>query len=285
MDNLTRLIDFDLQIEEILLVHRNQFIERFSWNYYKTGRNMDGFVLCVSGQAEFLFSDEQIVLHAGQAMFLSAQDAYTVHCIGEEPFIHYTVNFRLMRDSEWEMQNPIMAALFSGTFRFRTNDANYHLYETDFAQLLSVWQIKNSGYRVMAKSLLYRILYKYFTDIGQQLYYSDHYHRLIPAQQLLDTEYMVDHSIASLAALCGLSETHFRRLFHKLFGCSPTEYRLQKRLLRAKDLLLSGEYSITEAAQSVGFSDGNYFARMFRRETGMSPTAYVRQMIAESETP
>ena len=285
MENLTRLIDFDLQIAEILLVHRNQFIERFSWNYYKTGRNMDGFVLCVSGQAEFVFSDEQIVLHTGQAMFLSAQDAYTVHCIGEEPFIHYTVNFRLMRDSEWEIQNPIMASLFSGTFRFRTNDTNYHLYETDFAQLLSVWQIKNSGYRVMAKSLLYRLLYKYFTDIGQQLYYSDQYLRLIPAQQLLDTEYMMDHSVASLASLCGLSETHFRRLFHKLFGCSPTEYRLQKRLLRAKDLLLSGEYSITEAAQSVGFSDGNYFARMFRRETGMSPTAYVRQMIAENELP
>lgn len=283
MENLTQLIDFDLQIAEILLVHRNQFIERFSWNYYKMGRNMDGFVLCVSGQAEFLFSDEQIVLHAGQAMFLSAQDAYTVHCIGEEPFVHYTVNFRLLHDSEWTTENPIAAALFSGAFRFCTNDANYHLYETDFAQLLSVWQSKNSGYRVMAKSLLYRLLYKYFSDIGQQLYYSDQYLRLIPAQQLLDTEYMEKHSIASLAALCGLSETHFRRLFHRLFGCSPTEYRTQKRLLRAKDLLLSGEYSISEAALCVGFTDSNYFARMFKRKMGMSPTAYVRQMIAENE--
>ena len=216
-------------------------------------------------------------------MFLSSCSAYTVQCIGEEPFIHYTVNFRLEADDALIKQHPISASLLSGTCRFQTSESNYHLYEADFAQLLSVWQTQNSGYRIMAKSLVYRILYKYLTEIGHALYCSDHYLRLIPAQQLLDAKYMENHSIAELASRCGLSETHFRRLFHQLFGCTPTEYRLHKRLLRAKDLVLTGEYTVAEAARSVGFSDSNYFARMFRRETGMSPTAYLRQMIPTDE--
>lgn len=283
MQTITQLTDFDLQIAEILLVHRNQFIRKFSWNCYRSGRKMDGLVLCISGEAEFLFSDGRITLHPGQVMFLSANDAYTVQCAGDTPFIHYTVNFRLMPDRECIERAPVLAALCSGSYRFLTNEGNYHQYEPEFAQLLSVWQTKTSGYRMMAKSILYRILYKYLSDIGHDLYYSDHYHRLIPAQELLDTRYMEDHSIASLASRCGMSETHFRRLFHELFGCTPSEYRMQKRLLHAKDLLMSGEYSVTEAAHSVGFSDGNYFARLFKRENGVSPTAFLKQMIAEND--
>ena len=281
MQTITQLTDFDLQITDILLVHRNQFINKFSWNYYKSGRKIDGLVLCICGEAEFLFPDVRITLHPGQVMFLSANDAYTVQCAGETPFIHYTVNFRMIPDHECMEQNPILASLCSGTYRYLTNEVNYHQYEPEFAQLLSVWQTKNSGYRMMAKSILYRILYKYLSDVGHDLYYSDPYHRLIPAQELLDTKFTENYSIASLAALCGMSETHFRRMFHKLYGCTPSEYRLQKRLLRAKDLLLSGEYSVLEAAHSVGFSDGNYFARRFKQENGMSPTAFIKQMIVE----
>jgi len=48
------------------------------------------------------------------------------------------------------------------------------------------------------------------------------------------------------------------------------------RLRQARRLLESGTLSIGEVAAAVGYSDSSYFCRVFRRETGMSPSDYIR---------
>lgn len=81
-------------------------------------------------------------------------------------------------------------------------------------------------------------------------------------------------SIRQLAESVYLSERHFRRLFEKVYGLSPLEYLLELRLTAAGRLLSSETASVTEIAMACGFSDGNYFSRVFRRKYGMPPTAY-----------
>jgi AraC-like DNA-binding protein len=160
-----------------------------------------------------------------------------------------------------------------------TDTIQFPNYKDSFDELLSVWQAKSSGYRIIAKSLLYRLLYHYLIETESHIYHSDTYYKLIPAQEFLDNFYYEEENISALAQLCNLSESHFRRLFSQLYGCSPTEYRKRKRVLHAKDLLLSGVYSIAEISQMVGFSNQNYFARFFKKETGMSPTDFVNQFL------
>ncbi len=81
-------------------------------------------------------------------------------------------------------------------------------------------------------------------------------------------------SIRQLAESVYLSERHFRRLFEKVYGVSPLEYLLELRLEAAGRLLRSETVSVTEIAMACGFSDGNYFTRVFRRKYGVTPTAY-----------
>ena len=73
-----------------------------------------------------------------------------------------------------------------------------------------------------------------------------------------------------------MSVTSFRRMFTKLFAMPPVEYRMNKRILRAKDLLLSGQYSVSEASREVGFTDPNYFTRVFRAREGVSPSEFIK---------
>ena len=127
----------------------------------------------------------------------------------------------------------------------------------------------------MAKALLGELLYLYFTDAAHSMRDEDSYERLRPAKQALDKPGAAEYSVRELADLCQLSETHFRRLFGALFGMTPTEYRMNKRILRARDLLLSGQYTVTEAAHAVGFSDPSYFAKVFRAETGIAPREFM----------
>ena len=81
-------------------------------------------------------------------------------------------------------------------------------------------------------------------------------------------------SIDDIAVQVGLSESHFRRRFHEETGFSPLEYVTRQRVLRAKQLLHDGRVSITRLAFDLGFQSSGYFAQVFRKMTGMTPTDY-----------
>ena len=90
----------------------------------------------------------------------------------------------------------------------------------------------------------------------------------------MERDYPNPISMQDLAQSVYLSDRHFRRQFEKAYGISPMEYLLNLRLNAACSLLLSANLTITDAAMACGFSDGNYFSRVFHRKYGMSPTAY-----------
>ena len=276
MTEQVQIADFDIQINELLLVHKNTFIHRFKWTDYRTGRLIDGVTFCVSGKAYFDFGSSGFALNAGEMTFLPASSSYVVRAESEEPFVHYTANFTLDRAHCEDQGATAFSEILSGRLRHSTSPENVSIYLPKFEALLSVWQNKKNGYRVMSKALVYELLYLYFTDAGRTHRNRDEYERLLPAKKLLDAEYMNSQSTAELAGLCGMSVTSFRRMFTKLFAMPPVEYRMNKRILRAKDLLLSGQYSVSEASREVGFTDPNYFTRVFRAREGVSPSEFIK---------
>jgi YesN/AraC family two-component response regulator len=79
-----------------------------------------------------------------------------------------------------------------------------------------------------------------------------------------------------LATHFGLSERHLNRCFRQETGVSLMTYFNRYRVKQAKALLKEGNQNITEIALDVGFFDSSYFGRVFRREVGVSPSAYRR---------
>ncbi len=88
-----------------------------------------------------------------------------------------------------------------------------------------------------------------------------------------------DMSIAQIATKCGVSECYFRRLFQEYSGESPVSFRQRHRIERAKQLLLSEEnFTVSEIAQELGFSDVYHFSKTFKKHCGLSPSAFVRSI-------
>ena len=85
--------------------------------------------------------------------------------------------------------------------------------------------------------------------------------------------------VSEMAALAGLSRSHFARLFKQREGMSPREYLQDLRLKKALSLLYSKRLSVKEIAYSCGMADVNYFCRLFRKHTGMSPGEYRRSSL------
>jgi len=100
--------------------------------------------------------------------------------------------------------------------------------------------------------------------------------RLAPALGYLGTHYRDEVDIPTLAAVCGLSPTHFRRLFTAAFGQGPLAYVVRFRLEKAAALLRDGSTSVLDASLACGFNSLSSFQRHFRAAFGQSPRAWRR---------
>lgn len=83
--------------------------------------------------------------------------------------------------------------------------------------------------------------------------------------------------VCELAALVGLSESHFSRAFKQSVGQSPHRYLLMQRIAAAAALIEKTDRQLTEIALDAGFSDQCHFTRMFVRETGETPLAFRKR--------
>jgi len=86
-----------------------------------------------------------------------------------------------------------------------------------------------------------------------------------------------EFSLSRLAQQAQMSEFHFNRLFKQAVGCPPSQYQIKLRLDEARQLLRETRFSVVEIANEVGYSNPSHFARLFRKETCMTPSEYRRQ--------
>jgi len=89
-------------------------------------------------------------------------------------------------------------------------------------------------------------------------------------QQRLETGISVDE----IASTCGLSYGQLLRTFTRYTGLSPYQYFLQLRVHRGKELLRDPEVQVKEVAARLQFENQYYFARIFRKKTGLSPSEW-----------
>lgn len=86
--------------------------------------------------------------------------------------------------------------------------------------------------------------------------------------------YMKDISMQDAARRMNYSEAYFCKLFKQCFDENFTSYLTNFRMEQAKKLLREKHASVKDVSLQVGYSDSNYFAKVFKRVTGMIPSEY-----------
>lgn len=106
-------------------------------------------------------------------------------------------------------------------------------------------------------------------------------HQWLAAQtrSFLEEHFDTSFSLDELAEKQGVSPYHLCRVFSREFGQSITDFTTLTRIDRAKSFLTDPRLSVKEVANKVGFSNANYFAKVFRRATGQSPSAYQAEVL------
>ncbi len=103
---------------------------------------------------------------------------------------------------------------------------------------------------------------------------SELYRRLYIARDFMDAHISRKIDIAEAANTACLSPHHFKRTFKELFGISPHQFHIKKRLETAA-LLLQKQLPVNEVCRSVGFEDASSFIRLFRRHYACTPGEFA----------
>jgi AraC-like DNA-binding protein len=97
---------------------------------------------------------------------------------------------------------------------------------------------------------------------------------LLRAKDVIDARYSEPLDVPTLARAAYLSPAHFTREFRRMFGETPHQYLLTRRLERAAELLRNTDHTVADICLSVGLSSVGSFTTSFGRTFGLSPTAY-----------
>lgn len=117
-------------------------------------------------------------------------------------------------------------------------------------------------------------------------YYIDHSHAVfrpdfqggsadfLPVLEYIERHLRQDISVDTLARIAHLHPNYFISSFKNHFGCPPKQYIRKLRIEKAKSLLRTTDEPVSMIAGATGFGDLFYFSRIFKKETGFSPTTF-----------
>ncbi len=174
-------------------------------------------------------------------------------------------------DIYFDTNVPIKCDAFSVKCR------NYERMSILFKRAEIAWRQKKSGYLYTAAGYLYEILGLLYEESayvpGRKL------EKIQPGMDYITEHFTEDFEIERLSAMCGMSHTYFKKIFTAACNMPPKAYITHLRIQYACDLLKSGQYKISDIAETVGYKNVYYFSKVFKAQTGIAPSKYRKTIL------
>ena len=142
---------------------------------------------------------------------------------------------------------------------------------------------KPAGYQCCVRGLLLALISRLLRVSRKEPHAADkQILALSPALEYIHRHYMNTFPIEDLAALCHLSPTHFRRLFHEQIGTTPLDFLHQVRVAASCALLSTSDGSIASIASQVGYASLSCYNRHFLQNMGATPSDWRKASQGEA---
>ena len=217
---------------------------------------------------------------SGEMLFDKGTEKELRAVSGDIVYLPYDIEY----ESEWTEPGSFLTAnfiindpsvVFSDRICIAVNDSSGG-YLRSFRRLLDIWTkgAFNSGLKALS------VFMDLLSDIAEETSRSGlagRFSDISDGIMQIESRFYEDISVEELARMCSVSPATFRRKFRHYSEYSPITYRNYLRCKRAKELMESGEYNVTEASLAVGFDDLSYFNRVFVRFFGENPSVVAKK--------
>lgn len=164
---------------------------------------------------------------------------------------------------------------------FLTNDIPIHQL---IARLIYIFTENNKAKEVFANLVLQELVVRLMQTQARSILLSpetnfSNINRLAHVAQYINKHLNRSLQIRELADQACMSEPNFYRTFKNTFGMTPVDYINQQRIALASKLLRTTNRCLADVSLECGFNNLTYFMKLFRREIGLSPAQYRKQIL------
>lgn len=146
-------------------------------------------------------------------------------------------------------------------------------------RMIEEYYTKKIGFELAIKAQIYDLIVLLLRGHTKKIYdeegFQSRRETLLHFRKVID---FMDHNFTEkidlnrLSNIAGISVGHFCRLFKQITGVSAIDYVNKLRINKAVELIKNSDLNMTEIAMNCGFSDSNYFSRIFKKHERISPT-------------
>ena len=267
---------YTIQPEEIIPSHTHDCVE---------------LVYVLSGNAHHELAGISYQLHPGDVFVIEPTVHHSYRGSEQNPTVVYNVLFQTSLIQK-EIQSlcqfgPFVNWFYLAPFLRKTalfvphislNGAQSQHLEQQLDAMLQEVSEQHLGYQMLCKTLLIGIMV-YLSRCGAEsgltadaAKSSDEW--LATVVGFLEQHYQKPISLHQLSQLCEMSVSSFATKFKRLTGLTVLEFKHRVQVREACQLLKATDYKILAVAQTVGFNDLSFFYKVFRKQTGVTPSQY-----------
>ncbi|MBP3041708.1 helix-turn-helix transcriptional regulator [Bacillaceae bacterium Marseille-Q3522] len=164
---------------------------------------------------------------------------------------------------------------------FSTNQ-HYGFIKQIYQLMFTVLKNKEVSYATVSNQL-FMILLLYvrsnIIDLSVKVNNHEQMNLIREIKIYLDNNFTENVQLKTIEKKWGISRYYFSHQFKSLYGYSPTNYLIRRKIGEAQTLLLTTNLSVTTIATNVGFNNLSYFNRLFKKFTSLSPKDYRKKYL------
>jgi AraC-like DNA-binding protein len=144
-----------------------------------------------------------------------------------------------------------------------------------FHNLAEAWLDRQQGHVLKTNGLFLLILHRLFELNIHNIDSTSVDFRINKIKRYIEQHFEEDLPVKKLAAMIKLNDVYFDSLFKQETGVSLHQYLIKVRIRNAENMLRSGEYKVSEAAELCGYSDVLHFSKQFKAVLGFPPSKCI----------
>ena len=211
-------------------------------------------------------------IKAGDIFLLFPGEWHTYQPDPETGWAEYWIGF-----SGVNVDSRITAGFFSKKspiYNIGYNETVVKLYN----EAIEVAQKQEMHFQQLLAGIVNYMLGLVFTIDGNRKLKDSTYPQIIEkARKFMQENVERKIDIPAVAEHLNISYTNFRHTFKRYTGISPSQYYLSLKIQRAKDMLRSTDAPIKEISYLLDFETPEYFTKLFKNKTGMTPSQFREQ--------
>ena len=279
-----------INVSKIVTLHYYEFDKNFSFEGEK--HDFWEMVYIDKGMVEIKREDKKEIFSQGEIIFHKPNEFHSIKAVDSSPnffvvsfvctspAIQYFENFSTLLNKKLQ---PFIASIIREselTYSIPKNDPSLKKLEKKESAIIGGEQLIKTSLEQLFIYLIRDITKSEKSDLVPTTESMDN-HLIVSAKEYIKTNLDKPFHVLNLCKTLGYSKSYISKIFKLQTGMSLANYAIQQKIIVAKEYIRSNNYNFSQISDRLAFDNPQYFSRVFKRVTNMTPTEFKQTLNVE----